>query len=504
MSNLSELINKRISRRAFLSGLLVTTSAIAFGPDIKRKIKEFRNPDYDVIISWGDSLADDTPFDHNSFTLADQLRTFGYNNDYIAYRELGKDNGLLCINHESAYYPTMFRRSDLEREEQVKIEQAAHGASVIEVKKNHGKWEFVRGSKYNYRINAYDTEMELTGPVGGKSVIGMLGNCAGGKTPWGTVLTCEENFGGYFTGKLEKHLRYDCGTGDWGNYDSRFDLTKNPDEAYKFGWVVEYDPYDPSWKPKKRTALGRMAHEGANTALTKDNRVVVYMGDDKAFEYLYKFITRKKFNADNLKSNRNLLDDGTLYVAKFHESGKLEWLPIPQEELLHTREAADKLGATTMDRPEDVEVNPVTGKVYVTLTNNYWRTETNPANPRPKNIHGHIIEITEDDHADLECEWDIYILGTDSFSCPDNLAFDDKGNMYVTTDTQNFGGLHIIKGREAHQIFLVEAGAEMTGPEFAPDYESIFLSAQGPNKKWPNGAKIPRPSVINFDYRQKI
>ena len=263
----------------------------------------------------------------------------------------------------------------------------------------------------------------------GKNVIGTMNNCAGGMTPWGTYLTCEENFNYHFSGALdnnhpesENHKRYNVPSAyyRWGDHDHRFDIGKEANEPNRFGWVVEIDPLDPSSKPIKRTALGRFKHEGGETIIATDGRLVVYMGDDQRFEYLYKFVSRDKVNMENPKANRDLLDHGTLYVAKFYDEGYLEWLPLVHDNgplqtqfdsqaeiLIEARRAADLLGATPLDRPEDVVPNRSNGKVYVMLTNNSKRTQANNANPRTKNHFGHIIEITEldNDFANTKGYW---------------------------------------------------------------------------------------------------
>lgn len=479
MKTLPEMIAAKISRRQFVKGVAAVTAGLAmnkYSLVSASAAPAAAKENSRKLISWGDNLFTDQPF---AFSLESQLSSFGYNNDYIAFMPIDKSRALLGINHET---PVM-RGTGADA---VDIALASMGASVIEIKKGSNGWEFVRGSKYNRRINAYDTEMLLTGPAGGKSVVGTFGNCAGGKTPWGTVLSCEENIDQFFTGKIEKHKRMGIGSGNFGHSRPRFDTAQNPDEPYKFGWVVEYDPYDPISKPKKRTALGRFKHESANTVLSADKRVVVYMGDDEAFEYLYKFVSAKPYDG----KNRDLLDDGTLYVAKFSENGKLKWLPIPPEELLHTREAADKVGATPMDRPEDVEIAPG-GNVYVACTKNAKRVEVNPANPRANNIHGHILELTHADHADLEGGWDIFVLGSEDFGCPDNIVFANDARMFVTTDGMKNDGLFLINEGTVSRVLSAPKGAEFTGPELSADNRYMFLSVQHP-------AAPIMPHVITF------
>ena len=376
--------------------------------------------------------------------------------------------------------------------EQTAIEIMAHGGGVIEVIKENGQWRVVDGSQYARRITG-ETEMMIGGPAAGHEllktsadptgtkVLGMLNNCAGGKTPWGTWLTAEENFNGYFGGGLaadsplaESYQRYGVPAGwyAWAASVDRFDLAKEPNEPHRFGWMVEIDPYDPTSTPVKRTALGRMKHEGATTIVNKDGRLVAYTGDDERFEYLYKYVSNGTFDASAGTANGALLDDGTLYVAKFDED-KLSWLPLVHgqgpltaesglngqaEVLIFARKAADLLGATPMDRPEDVEPNPVNGRVYLALTNNSRRKaeQVDGPNPRPENAHGQIVELVppgegaDADHAATEFGWNMLILAGDPakdgsgamygegseawFSSPDNVAIDPVGRLWISTD----------------------------------------------------------------------
>ena len=418
---------------------------------------------------------------------------------------------LLCVNFEYTQAHLMFpglRPGQVHKlsKEQVDTELAAHGHGVIEINRDQatGAWSVVKGSPYNRRITALGTECRFSGPAAGHDrlktnsdptgtkVIGTLNNCAGGKTPWGTVLIAEENFQQYFAGdpkktqearNLVRHGFEPTSPYAWSRYYERFNVEKDPREPNKFGWIVEYDPYDPGSVPIKRTALGQFGHEGATTAVSKDGRVAVYSGDDDPFEYVYRFVTADRFNSQNRNSNRELLDEGTLYVAKFHNSGRLTWLPLvfgqgpltaengfasQADVLIEARRAADLLGATPMDRPEDVETNPLTGIVYLSLTSNVQRKpgQVSALHPRAPNPHGQIIELippggsgADRDHTALEYRWEIFLLAGDPsdadegaryhpqvsengwLSSPDNIAFDNKGRLWIATDGLSGMGL---------------------------------------------------------------
>lgn len=548
-------------------------------------------PDHDakVLIRWGDALFKNSPdFDPNNQNAEAQKLQFGYNNDYIGYLSLEPKRGqdaraLLCVNHEYPIPGLMFpnfpkggyQKVDAE---QVAITQAAVGNTIVEVALENGEWRVNTNSLYNRRIQCLDTEIEVSGPAAGhprmrtsadkkgKDVIGTMNNCAGGMTPWGTYLTCEENFNYHFSGKLEKnhpesqnHKRYNVPSAyfAWGDHDERFDIGKEPNEANRFGWVVEIDPLNPKSKPKKRTALGRFKHEGGETIVAPDGRLVVYMGDDQRFEYLYKFVSRDTVNLDKPKANADLLDHGTLYVAKFYDDGYLEWLPLVHdngplqaqfdsqaEVLIEARRAADLLGATPMDRPEDVVPNKDNGKVYVMLTNNSKRTEVNNANPRTENYYGHIIEIAEldNDFANTKGYWDILVkCGNPDipnhgakwnpstsengwFASPDNAVVDPSGRLWVSSDqggkafmTGTNDGLWALETEGAlrgngKMFFRAPMGAELCGPIFSDDGESLFVAVQHPgdhgkpgavrvenaSTRWPDFSDDmpPRPSVL--------
>jgi uncharacterized protein len=589
---MGDIINRRLSRRGFMGGSLAvaaisatvspiallaarearaeTASAFSFteveaGVDETHHVAE--GYDADVLLRWGDKVFADSPdFDPMNQTPEAQLKQFGYNNDYVGFIPLdgADDHGLLVVNHEYTNPELMFPGlATLGKDDEgkdkviigemgkdlVDIEMAAHGGTIIEIRKDeNGKWQPVLDGQYNRRLHV-GTEMELTGPAAGHDrlktnadasgtkVLGTLNNCAGGVTPWGTYVMAEENFHGYFLGELPadskeaaNYERYGVPAGwyNWGKHHDRFDVSREPNEPNRFGWVVEIDVMDPNSTPKKRTALGRVKHEGAESVVNKDGRVVMYCGDDERFDYVYKFVTAGTFNPDDRAANMDLLDDGTLYVAKFNEDGSLDWMPLVHGEnglteengfagqadvLIETRRAADLLGATKMDRPEDVQPNPVTGKVYCMLTNNTKRKpgDENAANPRADNAFGHIIEITEPegDFAATKASWEILLkcgdpsvadvgasfnpATTDNgwFGMPDNCAIDTEGRLWVSTDgnsmkqTGRTDGVWAVDtegdARGTSKLFFrVPVGAEMCGPLPTPDLTTFFVAVQHP------------------------
>jgi secreted PhoX family phosphatase len=615
----ADILAERLSRRGFLAaasiwaaagGVAMATSplaisdALANGPttlgflEIKHgndeRLHVPEGYDAEVLIRWGDKVLPDAPaFDPLNQTAAAQAKQFGYNNDFIGYFPLpfgtrNSDGGLLAINHEYTIPYLMFPGLD-ERSyaakltpAQIDIELAAHGMSVIEIRKNrNGRWSIVENSPFARRISLSETVMRMSGPAAGHDrlktkadptgtrVIGTMNNCAGGKTPWGTVLTAEENFNQYFAGDPTKtkearnYARLGIAgkpTYPWGRAHARFNIDQEPNEPNRFGWIVEIDPYDPLSTPVKRTALGRFKHEGATCVVNTDGRVVLYSGDDERFDYLYRFVTAGKFDPINRDANKDLLDSGTLSVAKFNADGTLTWLPLvfgahwltPEngfnsqaDILIETRRAADLLGATPMDRPEDVETNPVNGGVYMALTNNTSRKQDrlDTANPRAGNKHGHIVEMLppgfgkEADHTAATYKWNILLLAGNPaadadqarynegvsadgwLSCPDNVAFDSKGRLWIATDgapsaAKVADGIYACdvagSGRALTRHFLrVPRGAEMCGPEFTPDDRTFFVAVQHPaeeagssfdtpSTRWPDFKPNmpPRPSVV--------
>ncbi|TPI46042.1 PhoX family phosphatase [Mesorhizobium sp. B3-1-7] len=601
---MGEIIAARFSRRGFLMGSLAVSaiaatvsplaliaadearaaeaSAFKFdeleaGIDDKHHVAP--GYDADVLLRWGDPLFADSPaFDPAKQSAEAQARQFGYNNDYVGYIPIdgSAEHGLLVVNHEYTNPHLMFPGivSIVEKDgkkaaevaplskEQVDVEMAAHGGTIVEIRKQGGKWQVVRDGKLNRRITS-NTEMALSGPVAGHDrvktnadpsgakVIGTVNNCAGGVTPWATYVMAEENIHGYFSGELPeghgeaanyKRLGIPEGAYEWGAHYDRFNLAKEPNEPNRFGWIVEVDVNDPASVPRKRTAMGRFKHEGAESIVARDGRVVFYLGDDERFDYVYKFVTAGKFNPDDRAANMNLLDDGTLHVAKFAEDGSVEWMPIvfgqgpltaengfasQADVLIETRRAADLLGATKMDRPEDIQPNAGNGKVYVMLTNNTKRKaeQVDAANPRAGNAFGHIIEIVEDggDFAATKGKWEVLLKCGDPsvadvgatfstattahgwFGMPDNCAVDSAGRLWVATDGQGpkatgrTDGLWAVDtegpARATSKLFFrVPIGAEMCGPLFAPDDQTAFVAVQHPGDGGEDWEGFGRPS----------
>ncbi|GAB2900076.1 PhoX family phosphatase [Uliginosibacterium flavum] len=621
---LADLIDARLSRRSALKGLLAGASGAALmgsglaeaaGASSDPSSLQFAQPPHkieqyqqvstghrgQVLIRWGDKVLADAPaFDPLNQSAAAQEKQFGYNNDFVAFMPLprGSKNsghGLLCVNQEytnpELMFPGLTKTGAVKQmnQAQAEIEMAAHGHSVVEIRKTAEGWQVVESSQYNRRISALSTPMTITGPAAGharlktkadptgRHIIGTINNCAGGVTPWGTVLIAEENFNNYFGGDPEglpeaanyKRLGIKGKSAySWSRFHERFDIEKEPNEPNRFGWVVEIDPYDPKSVPVKRSTLGRFKHEAATCVVAPNGQVVVYSGDDEAFEYIYRFVTAGKYNANNLAANRDLLDTGVLSVAKFSEDGSLRWLPLvfgqgpltpangfqsQADVLIETRRAADLVGATPMDRPEDVEANPVNGRVYVMLTNNTTRKpeQINKMNPRASNAYGHILELLPPgtqgndgapiaQHTADEFRWEVLLLaGNPSepkhgakyhpdtaekgnwMAAPDNCCFDNRGRLWITTDqgsAQSKSGIPdgvyacdvSGAGRALPKFFYAcPKDAEMCGPAFTPDNRTLFVAVQhpgedadstfnAPSTRWPDFSRSmpPRPSVV--------
>ncbi len=540
--------------------------------------------DADILLRWGDPIFPDAPeFDPMNQTPEAQRRQFGYNNDYVGFVPLdgSADRGLLCVNHEYTNEELMFpgivtiveeekdgkkrlvaQVADADRK-RVDIEMAAHGNTIVEIVRENGKWQVVKDSPFNRRITA-DTPMVLTGPVAGhdrvrtsadpegRTVLGTLNNCAGGITPWNTYVTAEENFHGYFVGEIAedhpeavnfKRVGVPGKSYQWGRFHDRFDISKEPNEPNRFGYIVEIDPLDPNSTPKKRTALGRFKHEGSESIVNRDGRVVMYSGDDERFDYVYKFITAGTFDPANRAANMDLFDEGTLYAARFDADGTVTWMPLVHGEgpltaengfasqadvMIETRRAADLLGATKMDRPEDVQPGK-DGRVFVMLTNNTRRKEdqVDAANPRANNAFGHIVEIIypDADHAATSAKWEILVKCGDPsiaevgatfssattkdgwFGMPDNCAVDAEGRLWISTDgngpadTGRTDGVWALETTgeargTSKYFFRCPVGAELCGPLVTEDMTTFFAAVQHPGDEGPDFEGFNRPSYF--------
>jgi secreted PhoX family phosphatase len=557
---------------------------------------------HDLVLRWGDPLFPGTPPLDAAAALEGRLldippalaeRWFGYNCDAVHYfpLEATAGRGLLCVNHEytneELFLPgasPAYRDDGVEpaafvarHPQLVPLTQAMNGVSVVVVEKSPGGgWRHVPGQRQTRRITPH-TPCEITGPArghpllrtaadpAGVTVLGTVANCAGGQTPWGTFLSAEENVQYFFGNGLaieaaaaeirEAHRRFPprrASRHGWEHGESRFDLGRSPTEMLRFGWVVEIDPYDPVSVPRKRTALGRFQHECAAAALTKDGRVAVYSGDDSRFEYVYKFVSRDRVHATDRAANRDLLDHGTLYVARFDADGTGEWLPLVHGQgplvpgngfanqadvVIKVRAAADLLGATPMDRPEDIAPDAETGRVFVALTNNGDRAAVatpgtysgreldlgpNAANPRGPNPFGHVVEIREEgaDTAATHFAWRIFLAGGPAapgvaLGSPDNLDLGRNGDLWIVTDGAQPGGgrngCFVVPtagpdaGR-ATQVMSAPTGSEISGCAFVPDGTGLLLTIMHPGdggnlepllSSWPDGpGHVPRPSLV--------
>lgn len=533
----------------------------------------------EVIVPWGVPISAGPAWKPDaSNTAAEQEQQVGMHNDGMHFfpfvetsadgrSQLSSSHGLLVQNHEytddGLLHPDGMKTWTAAK---VAKAQAAHGVSVVELRLANGKWTIVRPSSYARRVTgntpilvggpaARDRAMRTAEDAAGRLILGTLNNCANGYTPWGTYLACEENFNGYFVSTADKippeQARYGVtktGFGyRWHEHDPRFDAVKNPNELNRFGWVVEIDPWDPASSPVKRTALGRFKHEGATVTLAPDNRVVVYMGDDERFEYIYKFVSSGRYAPGAREANRDLLDSGTLYVARFDADGSGAWLPLvfgqgPLTEtngfksqadvVIRARSAADSLGATKMDRPEWLAVSPQNQDVFCTLTNNNQRgakdrPATDPCNPRADNVFGHIVRWTEAgrDPAATRFAWNIFAqcgdpsladgkkgnVKGDAYGSPDGLWFDARGILWIQTDIStsalgkgdyaNIGNNMMLAANpvtgETKRFLVGPRGCEVTGVDMTPDGRTLFINIQHPGETASERSDPDNPTAIS-------
>ena len=551
-----QLLDKKLSRRGVLQGALVagvTSGVQLIGRAEAQAVSRVNsnNGAPAATVAAGGADLPFTPIDTNTLdtltlpegysyqllapwgeALNDAGQEVGFNHDFVGFFPMDMLEGgssstdaLLTINHE--YPNALFVGGNFENRSdpaQIKAEMESVGLSVVRISKGDSGWEIVKNDPHNRRIDAM-TEAELTGPVRATSVVagatkvsGSVGNCSGGQTPWGTLLTCEENVDGYAE--------------TWG------EAGYNPMHQ---GWVTEIDPFDPQATPKKRTALGRFRHENAAVTVADDGRVVVYMGDDKRGACVYKFVSKGVYNSADRAANMNLLEVGELYVADF---GNGQWLlldydnnpdlqaltaeedsPVPlfssqAEVLADARASALALGATPVDRPEDIEIHPRTGEIYIALTNN----------SEHGNYFGQIVKLREADDAWTAdaFQWEVFAAGgpQSDFSSPDNMVFDPYGNLWMVTDSgtgedtiYSFLGNNSMfffptEGPDKGKAFRFAVGpvdAEMTGPVWSPDGKTLFVAVQHPgedsesldaltsNFAASEGSNMPRPTLVAIE-----
>ncbi|MCZ4371601.1 PhoX family protein [Vibrio diazotrophicus] len=604
-SQFSEMIEARLSRRGFLTGTAAVSAGafLALNPVAKAvaakptsSLLNFEpvpasTADTVVVpkgykatplISWGDPIFPNAPdFDPSGKQeSAAQALQFGDNTDGMSLFPISDDRAVLAINNEYTNYEYLFdhQGKNMTADDVLKA-QAAVGNTIVEIVRKDGQWMIDRNGKRNRRITA-NTQMKMTGPAAGHELLktaadpsgtmpkGTFNNCANGQTPWGTYLTCEENFNSFFGANTEGSVnadqkRYGISAKpsdyQWHKFDERFDVTKTPNEPNRHGWVVEIDPNDPNSTPLKRSALGRFKHENAALTINKDNHVVVYLGDDERGEHLYRFVSKNKYQKGDDAANRNLLEEGTLYVAQFDMEDKAlkgqgRWLELtfgkngltPEngfnsqaEVLIFARRAATQVGATTMDRPEWVAVHPNNEYVFCTLTNNKNRgKEGQPVggpNPREKNNYGQIVRWmpVKGDHTAEMFAWDLYLIAgnptvnqgnlyagseninaNNMFNSPDGIGFDKAGRLWIQTDG-NYSNKGEFAGQgnnqmlcgdpitgEIHRFLTGPVACEITGLTFSPDQKTMFIGVQHPGEElqasnFPaGGSSKPRSTIM--------
>ena len=592
-TDFDDVVEAAISRRGFLTGVLAygsgaavmgtglmtgtsveaqTTSRFGFTPIPIQTDGTVHVPEgytWTPVARWGEPLFSDAAElnQDTAIGVASSDRVFGENTDGMEAFVVG-GRQVIAVNHE--YVNTkinlpMNEDGAVTSADDVLTLQNMQGVTVMEVAEGDNGWRIVIDSDLNRRITQ-NTPMTIAGPAAGHpllqtaadpagtTVLGTMNNCGAGKTPWGTYLTCEENFNGYFGStdpnfeRPADYVRYGIGLEGryaYEKFDPRFDVSQNPNEPHRFGYIVEIDPSDPTSTPIKHTAMGRFKHENAAAVIAPDGRVVVYMGDDERGEFMYKYVSNGIYTPGGPTSA--LLDDGQLYVAKFNTDLTGEWIALTPETTgmdaaeiaIFTRMAASKVGATTMDRPEWVAVNPVSVEGYCCLTNNRNRgvkpnaggdeTSVNGPNPRAENNYGQIVRWypSNDDHGTDTFTWDLYVMAGNPtvhndayagsanvnagnlFNSPDGMMFDSTGLLWIQTDGDDgnegdFAGMgnnQMLAGDpstgQIERFLTGPNGSEVTGLTWSADKRTMFVGIQHPSAPFPDGAgMLPRSSII--------
>ena len=586
----ADVLEASASRRNFLTGSLTVAATSFLSPaalaafdsdDVKSKFKSKRSLvnfdpltiedaiadntipsiadeyEYQVLIPWGTPLEPGVTEEYDGSpdtrpTVAQSAKQIGIGHDGMWFFPADKKHyqlsrhgfrpnnrsGMLCINHEFGRTSHVLGKSAPESLDDVRVMQNVHGVSVVALKKNYqGQWE-VAASPNSRRITV-NTPVDFSGPAAdsdllqnpnGNIALGTVNNCGSGPTPWGTYLTCEENFNGYFGAtegesfndtRTEEQLRYgfdfDGFNYGWEFFDGRFDLSDADyvNESNRFGWIVEIDPYDGTQKPVKRTALGRFKHEAIAIAEDDSGRIAAYMGDDQRFDYCYKYVSDQPWE-EAIEAGKSPLDEGSLFVARFDDDGTGEWLELTidnpvlaerfssqAELLIFSRIAADLLGATPMDRPEWTTIGK-DGEIYWTLTNNSQREVANAANPEAPNSDGHIIKMF-DDYVGTSFTWDIFIIasttrGTEGvFTDPDAAYADPFGRLFIGTDGGQPDGLQdqlvvfdtTQENPEPKRLLTGVNSDEITGYTVTPDFRTAFINIQHPGNGDPASTNFP-------------
>jgi len=607
VQDFDRVVERALSRRGFMGGVLAVgsgaavmgtgllkgttaladghaASRFAFMPIAAQTDGTIHVPDgysWNVLARWGDPLfSDATPFDPvTGVTVESASRVFGENTDGMELFNVG-GREILVVNHE-------YTNNDVNlphigdglpgSAEDVLTLQLLQGVTVMEIVEGANGWEIVVDSPFNRRID-HNTPMQIAGPAAGHALLqteadptgtaslGTFNNCGSGRTPWGTYLTCEENFNGYFgaTGALPTdgvlaagYARYGINESgfdyNYHSFDARFDVSTTPNEPHRAGYIVEIDPANPESVPVKHTALGRFKHENAAYALAPDGRVIVYMGDDERGEFMYRWLSNAAYVPGG--DTTTLLSDGTLSVAVFNDDMTGRWVALTPEATgmdaatiaIFTRMAASQVGATTMDRPEWIAVNPTAVEAYCCLTNNSRRgvlsdagavrtnaggdpMTVNGVNPREANNYGQIVRWRpmDDNHASDAFEWDLYVMagnptvaadtpyaGTANinagnlFNSPDGMQIDSSGIIWIQTDGDDsnegeFAGMgnnQMLAGDpvtgEIVRFLTGPNGSEVTGLTWSSDRRTMFVGIQHPGAPFPDGdGSLPRSSVV--------